>query len=161
MTVREIRTFGDPVLRTACDPIAAVDDRARTLVADLMDTVDADGRAGLAANQIGVGLRAFAWNIDGAIGYVLNPRLVELGAQVQPGPEGCLSLPGLWSELGRATFAAVEGHDLQSRPVRVAGEGLMARCLQHELDHLDGRLFVDRLQGEARTTAMRALRGAT
>ena len=92
MAMREIRTVGDPVLRTPCDPITSIDDRVRSLVADLVETVDHDGRAGLAANQIGVGLRAFAWNIEDEVGYVLNPKIVELSDDFQDGDEGCPAL---------------------------------------------------------------------
>src|SRR5450830_1336260 len=106
MATREIRTVGDPVLRTPCDPITSVDDRVRSLVVDLIETVDEDGRAGLAANQIGIGLRAFSWNIDGEIGYILNPKIVEVSKdEYQDGDEGCLSVPGLWFPTERAWYA--------------------------------------------------------
>lgn len=158
MAMREIRVMPDPVLRTACDPITRVDERVRGLVTDLLETVDAEGRAGLAANQIGVGLRAFSWNIEGDIGYVLNPRIVELGEETQDGGEGCLSVPNLWYPTTRANYARVVGTDLDGQEVEVSGEGLMARCLQHECDHLDGKLYLDRLEREARKEAMRELR---
>lgn len=158
MAMREIRLMPDPVLRTPCDQITKVDDRVRGLVADLVETVDAEGRAGLAANQIGVSLRAFSWNIDGKIGYVLNPRVVELGEETQDGGEGCLSVPNLWYPTVRANYARVVGTDLDGREVEVSGEGLMARCLQHECDHLDGKLYLDRLEREVRKEAMRELR---
>ncbi len=158
MAFRDIRIVGDPVLRTPCAPITTIDERVRTLVADLLETVDAEGRAGLAANQIGVGLRAFSWNVDD-VGYVLNPRIVELSEdQLQDGDEGCLSVPRLWFPTQRAWYARVEGIDLDGNPVVVEGEGLMARCLQHEVDHLDGMLYLDRLDKETRKEAMRALR---
>src|SRR5690625_279731 len=96
MAMRDIRIIGDPVLRTRCEEITEIDDRVRSLVEDLLETVDAEGRAGLAANQIGVGLRAFSYNIDDEIGYVLNPRVVATSDDVQDGDEGCLSVPGLW-----------------------------------------------------------------
>ena len=126
---------------------------------DLLETVDEDGRAGLAANQIGVSLRAFSWNIDGEIGYVLNPRLVELSEdEYQDGEEGCLSVPGLWYPTERAWYARAEGTDLDGRKVVVEGEGLMGRCIQHECDHLDGHLYLDRLSRRHRVEAMRELR---
>ncbi len=158
MAMRQIRTIGDPVLRTPCDPITAVDGRVRSLVDDLLETVDAEGRAGLSANQIGVGLRAFAWNIDGEIGYVLNPRIVELSQDYQDGHEGCLSVPGLWYPTRRAWYARAIGEDLDRNEVVVEGTELMGRCLQHETDHLDGRLYLDRLDRPVRADAMRALR---
>lgn len=159
LTYRDIRIIGDPVLRTPCAPVRAMDDRVRSLVADLLETVDADGRAGLAANQIGVDLRAFSWNIDGEIGYILNPTIVELSQdEVQEGDEGCLSVPNLWFPTKRAMVARAVGIDLDGHEVEVAGEGLMARCIQHEVDHLDGMLFLDRLEKDVRKRAMRALR---
>ena len=159
MAMREIRTVGDPVLRTPCEPIREIDATVRTLVEDLLETVDHEGRAGLAANQIGVGLRAFSWNIDDEIGYVLNPRVVELSEEeYQDGDEGCLSVPGLWFPTKRAWYARVEGEDLDRKPVVVEGVELMARCLQHEVDHLDGMLYLDRLERSVRKKAMRTMR---
>jgi peptide deformylase len=158
MAMREIRVLPDPVLRTPCDEITTVDDRVRSLVEDLVETVDADGRAGLAANQIGVNLRAFSWNVDDEIGYVLNPRIVDLSDETQDGDEGCLSVPGLWYPTTRAWYARVIGTDLDGNELVVEGTGLMARCLQHECDHLDGRLYLDRLERSVRKKAMRELR---
>ena len=158
MAVRDIRTIGDPVLRTPCDPILHVDSGIRALVEDLLETVDGDGRAGLSANQIGVGLRAFCWNIHGEMGYVLNPRLVALSKEIQEGGEGCLSVPGLWFPTRRAQYARVVGEDLDHREVVIEGTELMARCLQHESDHLEGLFYLDRLERSVRIEAMRALR---
>jgi peptide deformylase len=155
---REIRQWGDPVLRTPCDEVTVFDDAIARVCEDLIDTVTArEGRAGLAANQIGVGLRAFSWFIDGEAGVVVNPRLVEVRGG-QEGDEGCLSLPGLWFPLQRFGFAAVEGVDATGRPVRVEGDGLMARCLQHECGHLDGQLYIDLLDGDLRKAALREAR---
>ena len=159
MAMRDIRVVGDPVLRTPCEPITDIDDRVKALVEDLLETVDHEGRAGLAANQIGVSLRAFSWNIEEEIGYVLNPRIVEVSEEeYQDGDEGCLSVPGLWFPTERAWYARVEGIDLDGKPVVVEGEELMARCLQHEVDHLDGMLYIDRLDKSQRKKAMRAIR---
>lgn len=161
MAHREIRVIGDPVLRTTCEPITDINDRVKALVEDLLENVDQDGRAGLAANQIGVGLRAFSWNIDGDIGYVLNPVLVEVSTEeYQDGDEGCLSVPGLWFPTERAWYARVEGIDLDGKPLVVEGEELMARALQHETDHLDGKLYIDRLSRANRKKALRAIREA-
>jgi peptide deformylase len=158
MTVREIRRWGDPVLRTRCDEVMAFDSALADLCRDLIDTVTAvEGRAGLAANQIGVGLRAFSWFVDGAVGVVVNPRLVATEGE-QEGDEGCLSLPGLWFPLARPAYAAVEGVDHNGEPVTVDGTGLMARCLLHESGHLDGQLYVDLLSGETKKAALRAAR---
>lgn len=159
MAYREIRIIGDPVLRTPCEWVKDIDDTVKSLVEDLLETVDEDGRAGLAANQIGVGLRAFSWNIDGEIGYVINPRLVEVSQdEYQDGDEGCLSVPGLWFPTERAWYARAEGIDLDGKPVVVEGEELMARCIQHECDHLEGHLYLDRLDRKNRAKAMKELR---
>jgi peptide deformylase len=156
--MREIRIIGDPVLRTPCETITEVDARVRSLVEDLLETVDQEGRAGLSANQIGVSLRAFSWNIEDEIGYVLNPVVVEVSDDYQDGDEGCLSVPGLWYPTNRAWYARVVGTDLDGKEVSVEGTELMARCLQHEVDHLDGMLYLDRLERSVRKKAMRAMR---
>ena len=161
MAIRPIRIIGDPVLRTVCDPVTEVTDSVRTLVEDLLEGVDMEGRAGLAANQIGVGLRAFSYNIDGQIGDVLNPTIVELSEdEYQDGDEGCLSIPELWYPTKRAWYARCEGTDLDGRPVVLEGEELMARCIQHEVDHLNGHLYIDRLERKVRKKALRDIRDA-
>lgn len=161
MPVRPIRLFGDPVLRAPSAPIDAVDDGIRALVRDLLDTVEPAGRAGVAAPQIGVGLRAFSYNIDGDIGYVLNPVLVEVSGEPAPVGEGCLSVPGLWHDALRYPWAKVVGNDLDGNEVVLEGEGLLAQALQHETDHLDGMLYLSRLSSEERKTAMREIREST
>jgi peptide deformylase len=159
MPMREIRISGDPVLRTPCEPITEIDDGVRSLVQDLLDTVDAEGRAGLSANQIGVSLRAFSWNIDENVGYVLNPVVVEMSEEFQElGEEGCLSIPDLWYPCERPAYAKCEGTDLDGNPVVVEGEGIWARLVQHETDHLDGKLFIDRLKKDVRKQAMKEMR---
>ena len=158
MAVRDIRFFGDPVLKARSAEISEIDDSVRALVRDLLDTVEPPGRAGVAAPQIGVGLRAFSYNIDGDIGYVLNPRLVEVRGEPAPVDEGCLSVPGLWHPALRYPWARVEGIDLDGEPVVLEGEGLLAQALQHETDHLDGTLYLDRLAPEQRRIAMREVR---
>ncbi|WP_127818596.1 peptide deformylase [Microbacterium sp. CPCC 204701] len=158
MAVRPIRLFGDPVLKSVSAPIGDIDDGVRALVRDLLDTVELPGRAGVAAPQIGVGLRAFSYNIDGAIGYVLNPVLVEVSGDPEPIGEGCLSVPGLWHDAVRYPWAKVVGQDLDGSEVVLEGEGLLAQALQHETDHLDGTLYLDRLTPEERRVAMREIR---
>ena len=157
MTVRPVRRLGDPVLRTACDPVTRFDDALARLVTDLLDTVQVPGRAGLAANQIGVGAAVFAYNLDGRLGYVVNPVLAAADGE-QNGLEACLSLPGIGAVLSRAARATVTGTDLRGNPVTVSGEGELARCLQHETGHLRGELYIDRLDGPERAQAMRRLR---
>ncbi len=157
MAVRPIRLFGDPVLRTACAPVDTVDDGVRGLVADLLDSVAEPGRAGVAAPQIGVGVRAFSYNVDGEIGYVLNPVL-EVAGEPEPTGEGCLSVPGLWHEALRHPWARVTGVGLDGEEIVIEGEGLLAQALQHECDHLDGKLYLDRLPPETRRVAMREVR---
>lgn len=160
MAERPIRLFGDPVLRSRCDVIPAGDSRAAPLVADLLETVRIPGRAGLAANQIGVGLRAFSYNIDGDVGYVINPELVEVSGEPDLVEEGCLSVPGFYFPRRRYPFARVRGVDLDGNIVEVSGEGLMAQALQHEVDHLDGHLYIEGLEPETKREAMRAIRQA-
>jgi peptide deformylase len=159
VTIRPIRLFGDPVLRTPAAPVVDFDKELRTLVADLTDTMrDASG-SGLAAPQIGVGLRVFAYDVDGTSGHLVNPRL-ELSASTQDGPEGCLSIPGFTFDCVRAASVRATGHNMYGEPAAVQGTELLARALQHETDHLDGILFVDRLDRESRRVAMRAIREA-
>ncbi|MFG6477085.1 peptide deformylase [Microbacterium sp. P06] len=158
MPVRPIRLFGDPVLRAPSAPIGDIDDGVRALVRDLVDSVEAPGRAGVAAPQIGVGLRAFSYNVDGVIGYILNPVLVETRGEPELVGEGCLSIPGVWHEALRHPYAKVTGLDLDGAELVLEGEGLMAQALQHETDHLDGMLFLSRLPAETRRQAMREIR---
>lgn len=158
MAVRDIRIFGDPVLRTVCEPILEIDDGVRALVEDLCETVDLDGRAGLAATQIGHTQRAFSLNIDGVISYILNPEIIALDGEPKLTGEGCLSVPGLWFEVLRYPQASVRGINLDGDEVLVSGEGLLAQALQHECDHLDGKLYISRLDRERRGEAMRQIR---
>jgi peptide deformylase len=161
MTERQIRLFGDPVLRSATDPVSVVpgDPRIAALVEDLVDTVTPAGRAGVAAPQIGVGLRAFSYNVDDVIGYVLNPVL-EVEGEPELVDEGCLSVPGFYFPRLRHPRARVTGVDVEGNPVTIEGDGLMAQALQHETDHLDGRLFIEGLEPEVKREAMRAIRTA-
>jgi peptide deformylase len=154
VTVRPLRLLGDPILRTSCDPVERFDDALARLIADLLDTVAEPGRAGLAANQIGSSLAAFSYNVDGRIGYLINPRILELNG-TQTGPEACLSIPGVSAERARAAHAVAAGVDLQAEPVTVAGDGELARCLEHEIGHLRGELYIDNLTGAERRRVLR------
>jgi peptide deformylase len=157
MTVRPLRLLGDPVLRTPCEQVTQFDDALAQLIADLLDTVQEPGRAGLAATQIGASLAAFSYHVDGQLGYLINPRIVGVAGRYE-GPEGCLSIPGVYADLTRAWYAVADGVDLEQRPVTVAGTGELARCLQHETDHLRGELYIDKLAGDERRRVMRDLR---
>ncbi|MFM9921146.1 peptide deformylase [Lacisediminihabitans sp. H27-G8] len=159
MTERQIRIFGDPVLKTVSDPIRPTDD-VTGLVADLLDTVKIPGRAGVAAPQIGVNQRAFSYNVDGQIGYIINPVLVELSGEPELVDEGCLSVPGFYFERLRYPFARVTGVDLDGNPVELSGDGVMAQALQHETDHLDGKLYIEGLEKGLRREAMEAIRNS-
>ena len=157
MAVQPIRLFGDPVLRTRAREVVDFDKELRTLVKDLTDTMLEAPGAGLAAPQIGVGLRVFTWFVDGEPGYLVNPDLT-LSEETQDGPEGCLSIPGLTYDCRRALSVVARGFDVHGEPVTVDGTMKLARAIQHETDHLDGVLFVDRLDAEARKAAMREIR---
>lgn len=157
MTIRQIRIVPDPVLRTPCDTIREITPAVRSLVEDLLETVNDPGRAGLSANQIGISLRAFSYNIEGHIGYILNPVIEELSGE-QYGDEGCLSVPRLWYKTRRADYARAKGIDLDGKTIVLEGKGLMARMIQHECDHLDGHVYLDRLEKDVRKQALRQLR---
>jgi peptide deformylase len=160
MPARPIRLLGDPILRTPAEPVRDFDAALRALVADIMDTLLGEpGRAGVAAPQIGVGARVFGYAAGGRTGHLVNPVLVR-SAEVRDGDEGCLSLPGLAFPTRRAAWVTARGFDQHGEPVLVEAGGFLARALQHEADHLDGRLYVDTLAGDARRQALRAVRAA-
>ncbi|MEH1013365.1 peptide deformylase [Micromonospora sp. CPCC 206060] len=160
MTVQPIRLFGDPVLRTPAEPVVDFDAELRRLVADLTDTMREQNGAGLAAPQLGVGLRVFSFEVDDVLGHLVNPVLDFPDEEEQDGPEGCLSIPGLYFDTKRRMNVIAKGFNSYGDPMQIVGTGLMARCVQHETDHLDGVLFVDRLDGDARKEAMKAIRRA-
>jgi peptide deformylase len=160
MTVQPIRLFGDPVLRTPATPVTDFDKELRVLVKDLTDSLTEQGGAGLAAPQIGVGLRVFAYHCDGVDGHLVNPTWTVLGDGYQEGPEGCLSIPGLSWDCRRHEHVVATGWNQHGEPVTVEGTKTLARCVQHETDHLDGVLFLDRLTPETRKQAMREIRQA-
>ncbi len=157
MAIQPIRLFGDPVLRTKAIEVVDFDKELRTLVADLTDTMLEAPGAGLAAPQIGVGLRVFTWHVDDEVGHLINPDL-SLSAEQQEGLEGCLSLPGLSYDCRRALSVVARGFDMHGEPVTIEGSELLARAIQHETDHLDGVLFLDRLDAVARKAAMKEIR---
>jgi len=159
LAIQPIRLFGDPVLRTPAAPVTDFDAELRKLVQDLTDTMLEAPGAGLAAPQIGVGLRVFTWHVDGELGHLVNPDLT-LSEEQQDGDEGCLSIPGLTWDCKRALSVVARGFTMYGEPVTIEGSEMLARAIQHETDHLDGILFVDRLDAETRKLAMRAIREA-
>jgi peptide deformylase len=160
VTVQPIRLFGDPVLRTPADPVLDFDKQLRNLVKDLVETMQDEGGAGLAAPQLGVGLRVFAFDVDEVVGHIVNPVLSFPDDEEQDGPEGCLSIPGVYLDTKRRQNVVATGFTELGDPLQVVGTGLMARCVQHETDHLDGVLFLDRLDAAARKDAMKQIRAA-
>ena len=149
------------MLRTASEVIRPGDARAFALVEDLLDSVRVPGRAGVAACQIGVSLRAFSFNVEGEVGYILNPVLVEVRGEPESIEEGCLSVPGFFFPRMRHPWARVAGVDLEGSPIELSGEGLMAQALQHEMDHLEGHLYIEGLDKETKREAMRLIREST
>jgi peptide deformylase len=147
MAVRDIRVLGDPALRARCEEVAEVDDDVRRLVDDLIETMEVADGIGLAAPQVGVPLRVFVYDVrepEIEPGVLINPRIVEAGGTVRE-TEGCLSIPGFNETVERYATVVVEGLDREGREIRIEATDLLSRCLQHEYDHLDGVLFIDRL----------------
>ena len=160
MAILNIRIIGDPVLRTVADPVTEFGPELAKLVADMTETMEDVEGAGLAAPQVGVSLRVFTYRIGGVEGHIINPVL-ENSEDFQPDEvEGCLSIPGLGFPVRRHSRTRVTGVDLNGNPVAVEGEGMLARCFQHETDHLDGVLFIDRMDLRQRKLAMKEIREA-
>lgn len=157
MSVQEIRLFGDPVLVSPASPVVDFDKELRKLVQDLTDTMIAAPGAGLAAPQIGVPLRVFVWDVDEVLGHLINPTL-DLSDEQQEGEEGCLSFPDLLYPTKRSMRVVAKGWNMHGEPVTVEGSELLARAIQHETDHLDGIVFIDRLDAETRKVAMKEIR---
>ncbi|MBB5915835.1 peptide deformylase [Nocardia transvalensis] len=167
MTIQPVRLFGDPVLRARADEVTTFDRELRQLVTDLTDTMRSSGGVGMAAPQIGVGLRVFVYDTSTAgtdrpgtrrSGHLVNPVYEVVGAEEQTGTEGCLSIPGLRYDVTRAQRVVARGVDADGEPVEFEADGLLARCVQHETDHLDGVLYLDRLDPATRKLAMREVR---
>jgi len=159
VSIKPIRLFGDPVLRTPAEPVTDFDSELRKLVADLTDTMREAQGVGLAAPQIGVGLRVFTYYVDDQLGHLINPDL-DLSADTETDDEGCLSFPGLAFPTKRAYGVVAKGFTMHGEPVTLEGSGMLARCVQHETDHLDGVLFIDRLDPDQRKLAMKEIRAA-
>jgi peptide deformylase len=159
ISIMPIRLFGDPVLRTSADPVKDFDAELRRLVKDLTDTMLEAPGVGLAAPQIGVSLRVFTYHVDDELGHLINPSL-DLSEQTETDDEGCLSFPGLVYPATRAYGVVAKGVNMYGEPVTLEGTGQLARCVQHETDHLDGVLFIDRLDKAQRKLAMQEIREA-
>jgi peptide deformylase len=160
--VRRITLLGEPVLRTPCDPVTNFDAGLAALIDDMFATMAAVNGVGLAANQVGVGLRLFVYSCDDAqgkrrTGHVVNPTLREPDGPVgyDEADEGCLSVPGQYAKLARLGRAIVTGQDKRGRPIVIDGTGVLARCLRHEYDHLQGMVYVDRLPKRVRGAVLR------
>ncbi|MGP6173106.1 peptide deformylase [Corynebacterium sp. A21] len=165
MTLRSIRMFGDPVLMTRAEEITEFDESLAVLVADMLETMDDSGGVGLAANQIGLTRRVFVYDCSategGQRGHVINPVWEAVGEETQTGTEGCLSIPDISKDTTRFKTVSLSGQDIHGNPISLVASGLMARCIQHETDHLDGVLFLKRLAPELRKEAMREIRNST
>lgn len=162
MTVREVRLYGDPVLSTRAEEITEFGPSLERLAQDMLETMEDAGGVGLAANQIGVTKRIFVFDCShyqhGLRGAIINPAWEAAGQETQLGPEGCLSIPGISQPTERFNTVRLKGLDPQGRPVSMLASGLMARCIQHETDHLDGILFLKRLSDELRKESMKIIR---
>ncbi|MCO5993113.1 peptide deformylase [Actinoallomurus rhizosphaericola] len=163
MTVQPVRLFDDPILRKPAMPVVDFDAELRTLIADLTETMNQNNGAGLAAPQIGVSLRVFTFNeslAEGELGHLVNPVLEFPDEEEQDGPEGCLSIPGIYLDTKRRMNVVAKGYTAHGDPVQIVGSGMLARCVQHETDHLDGVLFLDRADPERRARTLQAIRSA-
>jgi peptide deformylase len=166
MTVIRIEHLGNPILRETAKPVRDFDAELRTLVEDLRETLADSKGAGLSAPQLGVGSRVFVWSpkLDSAevdLDHLVNPVVEFPDEEEQDGPEGCLSIPGIYLDTKRRMNVVAKGFTMQGDPVQVVGEGMLARCIQHETDHLDGVLFIDRITPEVRERWLAALREAS
>jgi peptide deformylase len=160
VTVLQIRTFGDPVLRSPALDVVDFDDHLKTLASHMRETMLAAPGVGLAAPQVGVPRRLFTFDSGEDAGAYANPEVVWSSEETQEGEEGCLSIPGVYFPVVRAMKVRVRAQTLDAEPVEREAEGFLARIFQHEIDHLAGTLFVDRLDAEHRREAMRLIREA-
>ena len=160
MSTRPIRLLGDPVLRTKAQAVTTFDKELRTLVKDLTETMLEAPGVGLAAPQIGVALRVFTYDVDEVVGHLINPVLHFPHDETMDGEEGCLSIPGLTFDCVRMAEVIAHGQNMYGDPVTITGRDLLARCVQHETDHLEGVLFVDRLDPDTKKLALEAVRNA-
>ncbi len=148
MAVRDVVKYPDPVLRQQAKNIAKVDSGLKTLIEDMINTMREEHGAGLAANQIGLLQKILVYDDGSGPGVLINPKIVSAEGE-QTGPEGCLSVPGLQGEVKRAQRIVVKGLDATGKIVKIKAEGFLARIFQHEIDHLEGKLFIDRVEPDS------------
>ncbi len=151
----EIRTYGDPSLRRRAEPVDVIDDEIRSICERMVETMLRANGAGLAAPQIGISKQIIVLDVDGEFHILLNPDLIEVSGETEQITEGCLSVPGVDAPVERATKAIIEGTTLEGKRVRIEGTGLLARAMQHEMDHLNGNLFFDRLSPARRKSLLK------
>jgi len=149
----EIRTYGDPALRRQAQPVEAIDGEIRAICEQMVEAMIRANGVGLAAPQIGIAKRIIVLDVDGSFHVLINPELLEVSEETEPVTEGCLSVPGVDAPVERSTRAIIAGTTLNGETLRIEGEGLLARAMQHEIDHLNGKLFVDHL-GTARRQSL-------
>jgi peptide deformylase len=154
----DIRTFGDPVLKTRAAPVETFDEALARLAEDMLDTMRENDGVGLAANQVGRLKRVLVASVEDEDYVIVNPVLSDRSETTEPGQEGCLSIPGINVEVDRPTTVTVTGHDTSGEPLRIEASDMLARVLQHEVDHLDGVLILDRTDRQSRKAAMREWR---
>ena len=154
----DIRKFGDPVLKTRAAPVETFDDSLARFTEEMLATMREKDGVGLAANQVGRLKRVLVASVEDEDYVVVNPVLSDVSETTEPGQEGCLSIPGINVEVNRATAVTVTGHDASGDPVRVEARDILARVFQHEVDHLDGVLILDRTDRQSRKEAMRKWR---
>lgn len=153
MAIRQIRTIGDEILTKACKPVKEMNERTLELIEDMFETMYDNNGCGLAAPQVGIRKRIVVIDVDDGNQYVLiNPEILETSGS-QTGPEGCLSVPGKSGQVTRADHVKARALDENMKEYVIEGDGLLARCILHECDHLDGKLYVDMVEGELMDTA--------
>ena len=158
MALLPIRIFGDPVLRERAAEVETFDEQLERLAQDMHETMRQAAGSGLAATQVGVLKRLFTWDTGEEQGSYVNPEIVETSEEIQDGEEGCLSFPGLYYPTKRPLRARLRAVDVHGEPIEREGEGLLARIFLHEIDHLNGILFIDHLARHDRKEAMRRIR---
>jgi peptide deformylase len=151
----QVTTYGDSVLRRKAEPVDVIDDDIREICRTMVEVMIRENGVGLAAPQIGISKRIFVIDVDDELHVFINPELVERSDELEETREGCLSVPGVDAPVARSVRAVVEGTNLNGEQVRLEGEGLIARAIQHEMDHLDGRLFLDQLSTARRQSLIK------